>query len=319
MKNFLIVVAMLLVAGCATTKPRPAPLTQADIISMTKGVSDLLEVAVLLKEAGLIDRVAYQDETPARLRELLNAEKVELDTLLKESDIVTVHCPLTRETRGMFGAEQYAMMKRGALFISTARGSIHQEDALHKALEAGHIAGAGLDVWEKEPPGREHPLLAQGEATVEQGKLRIFQRAGAGNQIEALKHETDLPVSDVGQFIGPKSRDIDAVQPIMAAGRLIQTAQHVHQGRFPRSRRAHDRHKLALLDRQIQPAKRLHLHIAEAIDFPQILAVNQRDNLPVVHVTHKTYRFLRLKLQKPTHTTSIQPEPSCPPVRSAPD
>ena len=99
----------------------------------------------------------YLDEATCAER---NAEKVELDTLLKESDIVTVHCPLTRETRGMFGAEQYAMMKKGALFISTARGSIYQEDALHKALEAGHIAGAGLDVWEKEPPGREHPLLS---------------------------------------------------------------------------------------------------------------------------------------------------------------
>lgn len=89
-----------------------------------------------------------------------NAEKAELETVLRESDIVTVHCPLTKETRGLFGAAQYAMMKKGAIFISTARGSIHDEDALHAALSSGHLAGAGLDVWEKEPPGPAHPLLS---------------------------------------------------------------------------------------------------------------------------------------------------------------
>lgn len=99
----------------------------------------------------------YLDAATCKAR---HAEKVDFETLLKQSDIVSVHCPLTRETRGMFGAAQYAMMKKGALFISTARGSIHDENALHKSLECGHIAGAGLDVWEKEPPGREHPLLS---------------------------------------------------------------------------------------------------------------------------------------------------------------
>src|SRR5450631_133079 len=60
------------------------------------------------------------------------AQKTDLGRLLAESDIVTVHCPLTRETRGMFGAAQYAMMRAGALFISTARGSIHDEAALDR-------------------------------------------------------------------------------------------------------------------------------------------------------------------------------------------
>src|SRR4051812_22247866 len=89
-----------------------------------------------------------------------NAEKADFETVLRESDIVTVHCPLTKETRGLFSAAQYAMMKKGAIFISTARGSIHDEDALHAALASGHLAGAGLDVWEKEPPGPAHPLLS---------------------------------------------------------------------------------------------------------------------------------------------------------------
>lgn len=88
------------------------------------------------------------------------AQKTDLPQLLAESDIVTLHCPLTHETRGMFGAAQYAAMRAGALFISTARGNIHDEAALHEALVCGHLAGAGLDVWEKEPPAPSHPLIS---------------------------------------------------------------------------------------------------------------------------------------------------------------
>ncbi len=99
----------------------------------------------------------YLDEQTCTAR---GAHQTSLAQALAESDIVTVHCPLTSETRGMFGAAQYAAMRSGALFISTARGSIHDETALHAALVSGHLAGAGLDVWEKEPPAPAHPLLS---------------------------------------------------------------------------------------------------------------------------------------------------------------
>ena len=88
------------------------------------------------------------------------AEPVSLDDLLARSDIVSVHCPRDSTTLGMFGAAQYARMKRGAYFVSTARGGIHDERALADALRAGHLAGAGLDVWEPEPPALDSPLLA---------------------------------------------------------------------------------------------------------------------------------------------------------------
>ena len=88
------------------------------------------------------------------------AEKVDLERLLAESDIVSLHCPLTVETAGMFGAEAFAAMRPGALFVTTARGGIHDEAALHDALVRGHIAGAGLDVWAVEPPPPDHPLLS---------------------------------------------------------------------------------------------------------------------------------------------------------------
>ena len=88
------------------------------------------------------------------------AEKVELADLLRRSDVVSVHCPLSDETRGMIGAAQYALMQPHAYFITAARGFIHDETALAEALAAKKIAGAGLDVWSKEPPPPEHPLLA---------------------------------------------------------------------------------------------------------------------------------------------------------------
>jgi len=86
-------------------------------------------------------------------------EKVELDDLLRRSDYVSISCPLTKDNRGMIGARQYALMQKHAYFITTARGFIHDEAALAEALRNKQIAGAGLDVWAKEPPPPDHPLL----------------------------------------------------------------------------------------------------------------------------------------------------------------
>jgi D-3-phosphoglycerate dehydrogenase len=88
------------------------------------------------------------------------AEKVgSLDDLLGQADYVSLNCPHNAETRGMMGAAQFARMQKHAYFISTARGGIHDEAALAAALTAGQLAGAGLDVWEDEPPPADHPLL----------------------------------------------------------------------------------------------------------------------------------------------------------------
>jgi D-3-phosphoglycerate dehydrogenase len=94
------------------------------------------------------------DEMAAR-----GGEKVELDGLLRASDYVSINCPLDKKTRGMIGAREFALMQPHAYFITTARGFIHDEAALLEALRSKSIAGAGLDVWSKEPPPAEHPLL----------------------------------------------------------------------------------------------------------------------------------------------------------------
>ncbi len=86
------------------------------------------------------------------------AERVSLETLLKESDIVTIHVPLRQETRGLIGEKELALMKPGAILINTARGPIVSETALLHALEKGHLGGAGLDVYGEEPLPMEHPL-----------------------------------------------------------------------------------------------------------------------------------------------------------------
>ena len=95
---------------------------------------------------------------PAEI-ERRGAIPVSLDTVIATSDVVSLHCPRDASTIGMFGAAEFGRMKPGAAFISTARGGIHDEHALADALRSGHLAGAGLDVWEPEPPPLDHPLL----------------------------------------------------------------------------------------------------------------------------------------------------------------
>jgi D-3-phosphoglycerate dehydrogenase len=103
--------------------------------------------------------LAYDPYLPATEMAARGGEKVALDELLRRSDYVSISCPLTKESRGMIGAREFALMQPHAYFITTARGFIHDEPALLEALRDKRIAGAGLDVWAKEPPPADHPLL----------------------------------------------------------------------------------------------------------------------------------------------------------------
>jgi D-3-phosphoglycerate dehydrogenase len=83
----------------------------------------------------------------------------DLDAALPAADFVTIHCPKTPETTGMFDARRLALMRANAFLVNTARGGIVDEHALHAALTRGSIRGAGIDVLEREPPATDHPLL----------------------------------------------------------------------------------------------------------------------------------------------------------------
>jgi D-3-phosphoglycerate dehydrogenase len=134
-----------------------------ELLNRTVGVLGIGNVGGRLAELcrGLFNMrvLAYDPYMTAEQIKAKGAEKVELDELLAQADFVSVHCPLTRQSRKMMGAAQFARMRPDAYFITTARGFIHDETALAEALANKRIAGAGLDVWEEEPPPHDHPLM----------------------------------------------------------------------------------------------------------------------------------------------------------------
>ncbi|MFQ6029424.1 MAG: 2-hydroxyacid dehydrogenase [Dehalococcoidia bacterium] len=100
----------------------------------------------------------YHPLTPTE-EEALGLTQVSMEELLQTSDVVTLHVPLTRETRGMIGQDQLQMMKQTSIIINTSRGGVINEAALAEALHSGTIAAAGMDVMEHEPPDPNDPLL----------------------------------------------------------------------------------------------------------------------------------------------------------------
>jgi glyoxylate reductase len=109
--------------------------------------------------------VLYHNRKPAEkeIETELEARYVDKATLLGESDILSIHCPLTDETRHAFGAEEFRAMKKTAILVNSARGPIVNEVELATALERGDIWGAGIDVFEREP-SVEPALLARDNA-----------------------------------------------------------------------------------------------------------------------------------------------------------
>ena len=113
-------------------------------------------------------KVQYCDKYPASAEQerSLKVTRVSLDELFRTSDIVTFHSPLTAETHHVAGRERIALMKPTALLINTSRGPVVDEAALTEALKSGRIAGAGLDVFEREPVAPDNPLLSMNNVVV---------------------------------------------------------------------------------------------------------------------------------------------------------
>lgn len=151
------------------------------------------EVATILKGFGMqllvYDPFVKEPEIAA-----LGGKKVDLPTLLQQSDVITLHAPLTKDTTGLINAARLGMMKQGVILVNTARGELVDEDALHKALADERIRCAGLDVYGQEPPDPKNPLLSLANVVLTphvavrtvDGVLRLLKQNG--EQVEKALH-----------------------------------------------------------------------------------------------------------------------------------
>ena len=134
-----------------------------EIAGKTLGVVGIGNIGSVLVERAIAMKmrvVAYDPFITPEAAAKMGAELVELDRLWHEADVVSLHVPLTDQTRHLVGAVTLAKMKKGSILVNCARGGIVDEQAVAASLAAGHLGGAALDVYEKEPPDKAHPLFA---------------------------------------------------------------------------------------------------------------------------------------------------------------
>ena len=139
----------------------PMLLLGVDIKGATLGLVGFGRIgkAMARRAAGFDMRVIYYDPTEKAAEPELRATAVDLETLLKESDFISLHTPLTQDTHHLIDSDAFSTMKPNAVLINTARGPVVDPDALYEALKEKRIFGAGLDVTDPEPIPRDSPLL----------------------------------------------------------------------------------------------------------------------------------------------------------------
>ncbi|MFH1038532.1 MAG: D-glycerate dehydrogenase [PVC group bacterium] len=170
-----------------------------DLQDRTLGIvgAGRIGTAVARRARGFGLSIIYADPEKNRaLEKETGARKVDFETLLKEADFITLHVPLSEETRNLIGRRELRLMKKTAYLINTSRGPVIDEEALAEALQEGVIAGAGLDVYEKEP--HLHPSLLSlqnvvllphiGSATI--GTRTRMATMAAENLVAMMRGET---------------------------------------------------------------------------------------------------------------------------------
>jgi D-3-phosphoglycerate dehydrogenase len=151
-----------------------------------------------------VELLVYDPYVTDQAVEELGARRVDLATLLAGADVVTLHAPLSAETKGMLGREQFTLMKPTARLVNTARAELTDEESLYEALKEGGIAGAALDVFAQEPPPPDHPLLQLPNV--------IATPHIGGNTYEIPVHQSRIVVSDLERlFCG--ERPLHVVNP----------------------------------------------------------------------------------------------------------
>ncbi|HEX2923206.1 MAG TPA: C-terminal binding protein [Chloroflexota bacterium] len=178
--------------------------------------------ALVRKSSGLeMHYLAYDPVLSAKARDIPGVEFVNLDTLLRLSDFVSIHCPLTHETRGMIGREELRKMKPTAYLINCARGPIVEQHALADALREGWIAGAGLDVLPQEPPSpgnrlltAERAILTPHAAFYSEESLMELQTEAAEEVARVLRGERPLNVVNPGVLGKARAARLRGSEPV---------------------------------------------------------------------------------------------------------
>ena len=187
------------------------------------GSGDLRGKCLGLVGFGRIGRRLYELMKPLEMRVLFYDPNVgnhaiahrvsDLRELLSEADVVSLHCPLTPQTRHLIGSNEFAMMKPEAFIVNTARGAVIDEKALIEALQEKRIAAAALDTFEKEPPDPRNPLLAMdnvvASAHVSAFSKESFRNMGVG-AVENILTVLEGRIPDPPCLINPEALESEA-------------------------------------------------------------------------------------------------------------
>lgn len=168
------------------------PILGIDVVGKTVSSVGLGRIAAemfkIARGIGFGRLIAYDPYCPESRAKEAGVELVDLDTVMSEGDFVTINAFLNASTRGMIGLREFSLMKPTAYFVNTARGPIVQEAALIETLSKRRIAGAGLDVFEKEPPAADNPLLAMDNVIVAPHSMAWTQQGLEGNSRDACRN-----------------------------------------------------------------------------------------------------------------------------------
>ena len=157
------------------------------------GVSGISsELAPIARGLGM-NVISWSRNNDAGRAAAIGSQAVSFDELLASADVISLHVRLSDETRNMMGAPQFARMKRGAIVINTARGGLIDEDALVHALNSGQVAGAGLDVFAREPLPSGHPFLTMENI--------VMTPVSAWSTVDASARMINQSIENVAQFL----------------------------------------------------------------------------------------------------------------------
>lgn len=172
------------------------PFSGSELAGKTLGIIGTGKIGIRVAEiskAFKMQILTYDKYPNLNKAKEIGMKYVDLPTLLKESDIITLHVTLTAETENLIGKKEIAAMKDGAIIINTAQGKVINEKALIEALQSRKLTGAGLDVFGEEPPAKDNPLFNL--------ENTILSPHSGFHTVEAIRRKTDILIDNIVKFI----------------------------------------------------------------------------------------------------------------------